>query len=907
LALALCHSPVLSLSSSVIVQAFVVNLMLSPHGINDRGRREATINICTSCHNSLLNGQKQIRTGRRDVLRPPKFAIANGFWIGLLPADLQAASIADLAVVTPFRKVARLVYLQCGRQRQLRSHVYSTRLDVQEVVRALPLRPSSAQLKVLLAGPFTPPEREASLRPVKINREIVRGLLRFWKDHANPCFASISIDHDLLDALPAHAVPAELVRSPVGNVPYACLTLDCPRTADDFEQVHEHKDDFGSLESKSAASSTDGPTNLISSAAIQGLPQMMATTVVSGLGADSSVVASMLRSAGDGVADPSLGPDDAKLRADRPPRTFYEVPLREPEFGAILARNRTVDVRRPIGQLADVRAGDTIMYRCGSRAISCVISETESYSTLSELVDDQPPERFFHNLTDSKVALEGLCGLLGAAPDEGPFIALSLRGVISVRADGAYRIKPSADRVWDSDPEWWLKAFPHLFPFGRGGPNEARRTRVSVEACMEHYLRLSTGQFQGYEFALHGYDVVARQQLGRRAYLQTKLRHGGARVEPGAESSERKDADPSDFAVNARDLTLAAAVIEEQGRALRLGRRPPPMPSTVNPSVTQLVRNVKVCAAAAKHTYEHSQAARLQMFAMHYCFGMPTYWYVQLSTLLLVCSPRCCVACRRVTVAPDDLCSVDITAIGTGAIPSQMPNSSVRFNLLAERPGAAALHFERVVDVVIKYVCGWSRKHRRPYRYLVAGQKSAGGLLGVTRAFAGAVEDQARGSLHLHLVVWVAGQGDIIERLRAFQRPIMDAAQRSISNAPAGAAASPSASPTAASSAAPMDVDDQHAVDVKALSAGSPVPSTAAAMDVDEQPAADVKASSIGASALSLESNQLLDSIRRSIDSVICAELPLTAQDLEWVSRCPNAKCGGLLRGANDTEIARLR
>src|SRR5579872_6921361 len=91
----------------------------------------------------------------------------------------------------------------------------------------------------------------------------------------------------------------------------------------------------------------------------------------------------------------------------------------------------------------------------------------------------------------------------------------------------AYRIKPSADRVWDSDPEWWLKAFPHLFPFGRGGPNEARRTRVSVEACMEHYLRLSTGQFQGYEFALHGYDVVARQQLGRRAYLQTKLRSGG--------------------------------------------------------------------------------------------------------------------------------------------------------------------------------------------------------------------------------------------------------------------------------------------------------------------------------------------------------------------------------------------
>jgi hypothetical protein len=260
-----------------------------------------------------------------------------------------------------------------------------------------------------------------------------------------------------------------------------------------------------------------------------------------------------------------------------------------------------------------------------------------------------------------------------------------------------------------------------------------------------------------------------------------------------------------------------------------------------------------------------------------------------------------------VTVAPDDLCSVDITAIGTGAIPSQMPNSSVRFNLLAERPGAAALHFERVVDVVINYVCGWSRKHRRPYRYLVAGQKSAGGLLGVTRAFAGAVEDQARGSLHLHLVVWVAGHGDIIERLRAFQRPIMEAAQRSIDTGSAGMAASPSASPTAASSAAPMDVDDQHAVDVKAPSTGAPVQSAAAPMDVDDQPAVDAKNPSIGTFALSWESNQLLNSIGRSIDTVICAELPLTAPELERVSRCPDAKCGGLLLGPKDSDIARLR
>ena len=83
---------------------------------------------------------------------------------------------------------------------------------------------------------------------------------------------------------------------------------------------------------------------------------MMATTVVSGLSTGPSSVASILRSASDVAADEhsGLGPDDVKLPADRPPRTFYEVLMRDTEFSAIVAKLRTIEVRLPIGQFADV-------------------------------------------------------------------------------------------------------------------------------------------------------------------------------------------------------------------------------------------------------------------------------------------------------------------------------------------------------------------------------------------------------------------------------------------------------------------------------------------------------------------------------------------------------------------------
>lgn len=120
---------------------------------------------------------------------------------------------------------------------------------------------------------------------------------------------------------------------------------------------------------------------------------------------------------------------------------------------------------------------------------------------------------------------------------------------------------------------------------------------------------------------------------------------------------------------------------------------------------------------------------------------------------------------NRITISPDDVCNLKIWNLATGDSPPTAPTSQLRFEKLANKPGAAALQFKRLVDVVYKYILGWDPAARRPLRKTFENQTWDGGLLGITEAFEFAVEEQGRLSLHLHMLVWTAGHSDFIDRL----------------------------------------------------------------------------------------------------------------------------------------------
>lgn len=80
---------------------------------------------------------------------------------------------------------------------------------------------------------------------------------------------------------------------------------------------------------------------------------------------------------------------------------------------------------------------------------------------------------------------------------------------------------------------------------------------------------------------------------------------------------------------------------------------------------------------------------------------------------------------------------------------SDLLNKSDRFRTLARDPVAGARYFRRLADVVIEVLIGWSALSGRP--------RSQGGAFGICKGFYGAIEAQARGSPHIHMLIWLYG------------------------------------------------------------------------------------------------------------------------------------------------------
>jgi hypothetical protein len=62
--------------------------------------------------------------------------------------------------------------------------------------------------------------------------------------------------------------------------------------------------------------------------------------------------------------------------------------------------------------------------------------------------------------------------------------------------------------------------FPLHFPFGTGGIEEDRRTHVSVEECLKHYLNISLPMFQHPDIILVISHIYFRKKSFKSAYLK---------------------------------------------------------------------------------------------------------------------------------------------------------------------------------------------------------------------------------------------------------------------------------------------------------------------------------------------------------------------------------------------------
>ena len=168
--------------------------------LSTRGVTPEEVVVCEECDRSL-------RTNKTGV--PPKYAIANGFYVGQLPDELFAASWAELLMTQLATVVAQTRVMRGGHHRAIRSHCMVFDASDCPAATCLPRRlDEDSSYRVILAGSFTDAQTSAIRHMHDVRESVVRELLQFYK--RNNCFyGEVEIDEEVLQMIGTN--PAEIV------------------------------------------------------------------------------------------------------------------------------------------------------------------------------------------------------------------------------------------------------------------------------------------------------------------------------------------------------------------------------------------------------------------------------------------------------------------------------------------------------------------------------------------------------------------------------------------------------------------------------------------------------------------------------------------------------------------------
>ncbi|MCW5954917.1 MAG: hypothetical protein KIT69_21895, partial [Propionibacteriaceae bacterium] len=257
-----------------------------------------------------------------------------------------------------------------------------------------------------------------------------------------------------------------------------------------------------------------------------------------------------------------------------------------------------------------------------------------------------------------------------------------------------------------NNPGLMMMMFPSLFPFGVGGPEDDRRVHVSPELWTRHCLQLEERKFVVHPtFSFVRFNQQQRHQVSRKARFQIKAPffQGVSSVTSGALRS------------------ILDRMSTEQGLHELLAE---------SPSVSALFRSVRTIGSHIEGSPSARLALRKPMEGLTMRYGPPMLW---------------------VTVNLADLHDpkVGLFAGHQISVDSPLPHDRLpllqRAELVTRDGAAVARWFHTVVVAILQSLAGWK------------GGTFGRGVFGRLCAFFGTVETQGRGSLHLHMLMWLKG------------------------------------------------------------------------------------------------------------------------------------------------------
>lgn len=277
--------------------------------------------------------------------------------------------------------------------------------------------------------------------------------------------------------------------------------------------------------------------------------------------------------------------------------------------------------------------------------------------------------------------------------------------------------RPSAHPGDTSDTEsrnqvnYSVYAFPCLYPYGEGGIEAERSVPVSFAEHVRCNLHNCDTRFRTHPtWSFVMFSILQRRQALLGARIQTS----------------RKDFDRAVALFSTLSLADLTAAAESEAKGI----------PSIDPKIVMLQRIIRSSGSKVMGSNASRASFRSQIFSTSLFLNPPSLW---------------------ITINPVDLHDPIMQIFAGEEIDMDNfntrfgPNAAQRSANVSRNPYAATMFFNFMITLILETLFG-IKVNRRAQKI-----ESSVGVFGRVNAYYGIVEAQGRGSLHLHMLVWLTG------------------------------------------------------------------------------------------------------------------------------------------------------
>lgn len=252
----------------------------------------------------------------------------------------------------------------------------------------------------------------------------------------------------------------------------------------------------------------------------------------------------------------------------------------------------------------------------------------------------------------------------------------------------------------DFDGDVLMGAYPWLFPYGRGAWKKDNNG-ISRESLIKHWMNFHDPRFrQDYTFPFTVFNIIQKHQSCKHVYMKLC---GDTRLSSIAN-------------INASTLSEALKLQQTKTKSNK-------------PEINKLMQCLQVVGAEVIGSKFSLLNRRNELRANQDYFGMPTFF---------------------MTLNFNDINSAIVLALGDKQFSEEMllsggkwSSSACRSKFVADNPHAAATAFHKIMGVILDKLLKW--------------KDSEPGVLGKIEWLSGFLEEQGRGTLHMHALLRIQG------------------------------------------------------------------------------------------------------------------------------------------------------